>query len=411
MQRRTKLLESHMKDSSSSSRTGSIIGTPVSRITERSPILGHGHPVESVAKWREEIPHVAASHAEIGMNVTAPVLQKDDEQQSVLPQRQEGQVAQMELDEVELEVRTSMLTGFDHGPEGSSRFSRQVASVPQTSVPRPQNMSSRQQHASNTVEDDVEMQVLQDSADEQIDDYAAQADALSAENSMVEIVSRRDLPSRQNRQSPPPKRPESIPAPAASPIRTEQRRATSDTNVQGLSNVADQTFTRSAAYSSSPKRDNVHLPITTPAARQQPVMVVPSSKRSAPVLAPAALPPPPPEPKFPWSSEVKRVLKDTFGLQSFRSNQNEAINTTMKGEDVFVLMPTGGGKSLCCMSPLAVSLPTVTDSCYLLRPTSGGMQSRQNVRGLCRPLAIDLPHQRSVCSVDQQRHTDCGFHG
>lgn len=338
-----------MKDSSSSSRTGSIIGTPVSRITERSPILAHEHPVESVAKWREEIPHVGNTHADPGMGVTAPVpsSQLAEEMRSVV-QRQEGQAAQMEVDEVELEIRTSMATGQDRAAEASSRYSRQMASVPETSFPRPQNMNSKQQHTANTVQDDVEMQVLQDSADEQIDDYEGQADGLLAEDSMVDNAPQRQPLRAQNRQLSLPPRPVSIPARPALPIRTEQPSVASRNEAQGLSGVADQIFTDSPAYNSSPKRANAQLPITTPAARQPPATVIPSTKRSAPVLALAALPPPPPEPKFPWSNEMKRVLKETFGLQSFRSNQQDAINTTMKGEDVFVLMPTGGGKSLCC---------------------------------------------------------------
>src|SRR3989449_9715942 len=53
------------------------------------------------------------------------------------------------------------------------------------------------------------------------------------------------------------------------------------------------------------------------------------------------------------------TLQQHFGFQSFRPLQEEIIRDSLAGRDVFALLPTGGGKSLCYQLP-AMMRPGLT---------------------------------------------------
>jgi ATP-dependent DNA helicase RecQ len=52
-------------------------------------------------------------------------------------------------------------------------------------------------------------------------------------------------------------------------------------------------------------------------------------------------------------------LKENFGFEKFRTNQEQIINTILSGQDTLAIMPTGGGKSICFQLP-ALLFPGIT---------------------------------------------------
>ncbi|WP_281233442.1 DNA helicase RecQ [Flavobacterium gelatinilyticum] len=59
------------------------------------------------------------------------------------------------------------------------------------------------------------------------------------------------------------------------------------------------------------------------------------------------------------SEKLHAKLKENFGFEKFRPNQETIINTVISGQDTLAIMPTGGGKSICFQLP-ALVLPGIT---------------------------------------------------
>src|SRR5437870_2548717 len=53
--------------------------------------------------------------------------------------------------------------------------------------------------------------------------------------------------------------------------------------------------------------------------------------------------------------DLHKKLREYFGFSKFKGTQEKAIESLLAGRDTFVIMPTGGGKSLCYQLPALIS--------------------------------------------------------
>ena len=91
---------------------------------------------------------------------------------------------------------------------------------------------------------------------------------------------------------------------------------------------------------------------------------------------------------------ARRVLRRHFGYPAFRSGQERAIRATLSGRDVLVLMPTGGGKSLCFQVPSQV----LTGLTLVVSPLISLMQDQ--VDGL-RRVGIGATYVNSTLDLEE----------
>ncbi|MFT7110882.1 MAG: ATP-dependent DNA helicase RecQ [Psychrobacter glaciei] len=92
------------------------------------------------------------------------------------------------------------------------------------------------------------------------------------------------------------------------------------------------------------------------------------------------------------------ILSSVFGYGEFRPPQDQVIEAVLRGEDVFVLMPTGGGKSLCYQIPALVrpGLGIVISPLIALMQDQVSALTQAGVRAACMNSAMGSDHNYQV---------------
>src|SRR3978361_624464 len=96
------------------------------------------------------------------------------------------------------------------------------------------------------------------------------------------------------------------------------------------------------------------------------------------------------------SSSALEILHRLFGYDAFRGQQAEIIRQVVGGGDALVLMPTGGGKSLCYQIPSLVRKGTGV----VISPLIALMQDQVDA---LRALAVRAAFLNSPLDFDEQR--------
>jgi ATP-dependent DNA helicase RecQ len=99
------------------------------------------------------------------------------------------------------------------------------------------------------------------------------------------------------------------------------------------------------------------------------------------------------------------ILQSHFGYDQFRFQQQDIIDTLIAGDDALVLMPTGGGKSLCYQIPALVRPGTA----IVISPLIALMQDQVDALD---QIGVTAAYLNSTQSIDQQREVKRAFlHG
>ena len=108
---------------------------------------------------------------------------------------------------------------------------------------------------------------------------------------------------------------------------------------------------------------------------------------------------------FGHSKAARSQLGETFGLHSFRTNQLPAINCALQGRDTFILMPTGGGKSLCYQLPAAVQRGVTVVISPLVSLIHDQVSKLQSLGIAADHLAGDDPAKQARVLMSMRRQT------
>ena len=97
--------------------------------------------------------------------------------------------------------------------------------------------------------------------------------------------------------------------------------------------------------------------------------------------------------------EINNILKENFGYEAFRGQQEEVIHSVLTGNDALLLMPTGAGKSLCFQVP-ALYLDGVT---IVISPLIALMKDQVDA---LREKGIEAGYLNSSLSKAEQREVE-----
>ncbi len=98
----------------------------------------------------------------------------------------------------------------------------------------------------------------------------------------------------------------------------------------------------------------------------------------------------------PTEPQAKKILNSVFGYENFRGHQEQIINQLVSGKNALVLMPTGGGKSLCYQIPAMIRQGVG----IVISPLIALMQDQVNA---LHQLGVKAAFLNSTLSMDEAR--------